>query len=72
MKFPGPESSRSQAAPAGAMPSGLAPEQKAALAEATDMMAQGHPQEVAVDHLVDNGMPKVVAKVLVKKLDKRN
>lgn len=72
MKFPGPESTRPPAAPAGSAPSGLAPEHKAALAQATDMMAQGQPPEVAVDHLVDNGMPKLVAKVLVKQLDKRS
>ena len=72
MKFPSPESTRSDAAVANAGPSGLSPEHKAALSQATDMMAQGFSQDDAVAHLVSNGMPRVVAKVLVKQLDKRS
>ena len=72
MKFPSPESTRSHAAVAQAEPSGLSPEHKAALAQATDMIAQGHTADAAVDHLVANGMPRLVAKVLVKQLDKRS
>ena len=72
MKFPSPESTRSDAAVANAGPSGLSPEHKAALSQATDMIAQGHTQKAAVDHLVSEGMPRIVAKVLVKQLDKRN
>lgn len=52
-------------------PSGLTPEHKAALTQATDMIAQGHSQDAAVDHLVANDMPSVVAKVLVKQLDRK-
>ncbi len=72
MKFPGPESTRSSAALASVEPSGLSPEHKAALARAADLIAQGQSTQIAVDHLVENGMPKVVAKVLVNQLDKRS
>ncbi len=72
MKFPSPEPTRSDVAAASAGPSGLSPEHKAALSQATDMIAQGHSQDAAVDHLVANGMPRVVGKVLVKQLDKRS
>ena len=72
MKFPSPESTRSDAAVASSGPSGLSPEHKAALSRATDMIAQGHSQDAAVDHLVANGMPRVVGKVLVRQLDKHS
>lgn len=72
MKFPGPESPRSSAALASVEPSGLTPEHRAALTQAADMMARGQSTEAAVQHLVENGMPKVVAKVLVKQIDKRS
>ena len=72
MKFPGAESTHSNTAVADAEPSGLSPEHKAALSQATDMIAQGHSQDAAVTHLVSNDMPRVVAKVLVKQLDKRS
>lgn len=72
MKFPSPDSTRSDAAVANAGPSGLSPEHKAALSQATDMITQGHTQVAAVDHLVANDMPRLVAKVLVKQLDKRS
>ncbi len=72
MKFPGPESTRSSGALSSVEPSGLSPEHKAALVQATGMIAQGHSSQDAVEHLVANGMPKVVAKVLVKQLDKRS
>jgi len=72
MKFPSPESTRSDAAFADAGPSGLSPEHKAALSQATDMIAQGRSQDDAVAHLVSQGMPRLVAKVLVKQLDKRS
>ncbi len=72
MKFSGPESTRSPAAFASVEPSGLTAEHKAALTQATEMIAQGQSTEVAIDHLVTNGMPKLVAKVLVKQLDKRS
>jgi hypothetical protein len=35
------------------------------------LISQGHSQDAVVDHLVANGMPLVVGKVLVKQLDKR-
>ncbi|MCH9802205.1 hypothetical protein K0U73_00220 [bacterium] len=72
MKFPSPESMSSNDAAANAGPSGLTPEHKAALSQAMDMISQGHTQDAAVDHLVSNSMPRLVAKVLVKQLDKRN
>ena len=72
MKLPSPESMRSDATVANAGPSGLSPEHKAALSQATDMIAQGQTPQAAVDHLVSNDMPRLVAKVLVKQLDKRN
>ena len=50
-------------AAANAGPSGLTPEYKAALSQATDMISQGHTQDAAVDHLVPNSMPRLVAKV---------
>ena len=52
--------------------SGLSAEHKAALSQASEMIAQGESADAAVEHLVANGMPKVVAKVLVKQLDKRS
>jgi hypothetical protein len=72
MKFPTSESTRSDAALANGGLSGLSPEHKAALGRAKDLIAQGHSQDAAVDHLVANGMPRVVGKVLVKQLDKRS
>ena len=63
MKFPSPESMSSNAAAANAGPSGLTPEHKAALSQAMDMISQGHTQDAAVDHLVSNSMPRLVAKV---------
>lgn len=71
MKFPGPESPSSSISLASVEPSGLSPEQRSALAQAADLMARGHSSEVAVQHLVENGMPKVVAKVLAKQIEKR-
>jgi len=50
-------------AAANAGPSGLTPEHKAALSQAMDMISQGHTQDAAVDHLVSNSMPRLVAKV---------
>ena len=58
--------------PADAGPSGLTPQQKAALDQATAMIANGQSQDDAVAHLVAHGMPRLVAKVLVKQLDKRS
>ena len=71
MKFPSSESTGSDAAAASGGLSGLSPEHKAALSRARDLIAQGHSQDAVVDHLVANGMPRVVGKVLVKQLDKR-
>lgn len=71
MMYPSPETTRSNVAVAPAGASGLSPEHKAALSQATDMITQGASQDDAVAHLVSNSMPRVVAKVLVKQLDKR-
>lgn len=50
--------------------SGLSAEHKAALDQAFLMMTHGSSDEEAVQHLAANGMPKMIAKVLVKQ--KRN
>ena len=52
-------------------PSGLTPEHRAALSQAAGMINNGQSSEAAVDHLVSTGMPRMVAKVLVKQYDKR-
>lgn len=62
MKLEGSESTRA---------SGLSAEHRAALSQASGMIASGSSREMAVEHLVSTGMPKMVAKVLVKQLDKR-
>jgi ATP/maltotriose-dependent transcriptional regulator MalT len=54
------------APPAPAGPSGLTAEQRSALSNAAGMLSAGHGPEAAVDHLVATGMPRMVAKVLVK------
>lgn len=69
MNFPSSETSAPTMA--GAEPSGLSPEHRVALAKAAEMIAAGLPQDEAVGHLVENGMPRVVAKVLVKQYDRK-
>lgn len=53
-------------------PSGLSDEHRAALAQASEMLARGESTDTAVEHLVTHGMPRVVAKVLVKQYDRQN
>lgn len=72
MKSPGHKTVLTHSGTADVGPSGLSPEHKAALNQATEMIADGQSQDAAVAHLVANEMPRVVAKVLVKQLDKRS
>ncbi len=72
MKSPGHKTALTQSGTADAGPSGLSPQHKAALNQATEMIAGGQSQDAAVAHLVAHEMPRVVAKVLVKQLDKRS
>ena len=71
MDFAGP-TSQSDSALADAEATGLSPEFKVALGEAAGMISNGHTSDAAVNHLTSKGMPRVVAKVLVKQYDKRN
>lgn len=52
-------------------PSGLNANQQIALNNAAELLSQGHSQEAAVDYLISNEVPGMVARVLVKMYGKR-
>ena len=49
----------------------LTPEHRTALSQAASMISAGQTTDAAVEHLIGSGMPRLVAKVLVKQYDKR-
>ena len=49
----------------------MSPEHRTALAQASSMISSGVETDAAIAHLESSGMPRMVAKVLVKQYVKR-